>query len=146
MAFTGSPSNRTLSCPELIHFSIACSAARLRAPLLNPKRLIAASRKRLSRSSLNCSLNPAKHLAKLQRYIWTYSSFPVTVGSARSDESSIRKKLGARRFEVNLLDDRIELIPLGSVKALKGKHKGLLKEPWWKLEEKADRYVREGKR
>ena len=111
MAFTGSPSNRTLSYPELIHFSIACSAARLRAPLLNPKRLIAASRKRLSRSSLNCSLNPAKHLAKLQRYIWTYSSFPVTVGSARSDESSIRKKLGARRFEVNLLDDRIELIP-----------------------------------
>ena len=60
--------------------------------------------------------------------------------------ASIRKKLGARRFEVNLLDDRIELIPLGSVKALKGKHKGLLKEPWWKLEEKADRYVREGKR
>jgi len=28
----------------------------------------------------------------------------------------------------------------------KGKYKGLLKEPWWKLEEKADRYVREGKR
>lgn len=60
--------------------------------------------------------------------------------------ASIRKKLGARRFEVNLLKDRIELIPLGSVKALKGKHKGLLKEPWSKLEEKADRYVREGKR
>ena len=60
--------------------------------------------------------------------------------------ASIRKRLGARRFEVNLLDDRIELIPVGSVKALKGKHKGLLKEPWWKLEEKADRYVREGKR
>jgi AbrB family looped-hinge helix DNA binding protein len=60
--------------------------------------------------------------------------------------ASIRKKLGARRFEVNLLDDRIELIPLGSVKALKGKHKGLLSEPWWRLEERADRYVREGKR
>ena len=59
---------------------------------------------------------------------------------------SIRKKLGVRRFEVNLLDDRIELIPLGSVKTLKGKYKGLLKEPWRKLEEKADRYVREGKR
>ena len=58
----------------------------------------------------------------------------------------IRKKLGARRFEVNLLEDRIELIPLGDVKALKGKHKGLLREPWWKLEEKADRYVREGRR
>ncbi len=60
--------------------------------------------------------------------------------------ASIRKKLGARRFEVNLLDGRIELISLGSVKALKGKYKGLLKEPWWKLEEKADRYVREGRR
>ena len=60
--------------------------------------------------------------------------------------ASIRKKLGAPRFEVNLLNDRIELIPLGSVKVLKGKHKGLLKEPWWKLEEKTDRYVREGKR
>ena len=60
--------------------------------------------------------------------------------------ASIRKKLGARRFEVNLLDDRIEVNPIGSVKTLKGKHKGLLKEPSWKLEEKADRYVREGKR
>ena len=40
----------------------------------------------------------------------------------------------------------MELIPLGSVKTLKGKYKGLLKEPWRKLEEKADQYVREGKR
>ena len=40
----------------------------------------------------------------------------------------------------------MELIPLGSVKTLKGKYKGLLKEPWRKLEEKADRYLRDGKR
>ena len=57
--------------------------------------------------------------------------------------AQIRRKLGARCFEVKLVGDRIEMIPLGRVKALKGKYKGLLKEPWWKLEEKADRYTRE---
>jgi DNA-binding transcriptional regulator/RsmH inhibitor MraZ len=60
--------------------------------------------------------------------------------------ASMRKKLGARRFEVKLVGRRIEMIPVGSVKDLKGKYKGLLKEPWSKLEEKAERYVREGKR
>ena len=75
IAFTGSPSKRRLSFPELIHLSMACSAARVKAPLPNPNRLIAASRKRLSRSLLSCSLNPAKRFPRWQMYIRAYSHF-----------------------------------------------------------------------
>lgn len=60
--------------------------------------------------------------------------------------ASLRKKLGARRFEVKLTDGRIELVPLQNLKALKGKYKNRIKTPWSQLEEKAEKFVREGKR
>lgn len=60
--------------------------------------------------------------------------------------ASLRKKLGARRFEVKLIDGRVELLPLQNMKALKGKYKDRIKTPWSQLEEKAEKFVREGKR
>lgn len=60
--------------------------------------------------------------------------------------ASLRKKLGARRFEVKLIDGRVELLPLQNMKTLKGKYKDRIKTPWSQLEEKAEKFVREGKR
>jgi len=60
--------------------------------------------------------------------------------------SSLRKKLGTRRFEVRLVDGRIELVPLENLKMLKGKYKDRLKTKWATLEEKAEKFVRDGKR
>ena len=60
--------------------------------------------------------------------------------------ASLRRKLGARRFEVELVAGRIELAPIQDVKALKGKYRNRIKEPWVKLEEMAEKLVREGKR
>ena len=60
--------------------------------------------------------------------------------------SSLRKKLGTRRFEVRLVDGRIELVPLENLKMLKGKYKDRLKTKWVTLEEKAEKFVRGGKR
>jgi len=58
----------------------------------------------------------------------------------------LRKKLGARRFELELVAGRVELAPIQDVKALKGKYRNRIKEPWAKLEEMAEKLVREGKR
>ncbi len=60
--------------------------------------------------------------------------------------ASIRKKLGAKRFEVKVVNGRIEMMPIGSVRALKGKYRGLLREPWSKIEERAERIVRQDRR
>ena len=43
-------------------------------------------------------------------------------------------------------DGRIELVPLQTLKSLKGKYRNRLKTPWPELEEKADQLVRTGKR
>jgi hypothetical protein len=43
-------------------------------------------------------------------------------------------------------DGRIELVPLENLKMLKGKYKDRLKTKWATLEEKAERFVRNGKR
>ncbi len=59
---------------------------------------------------------------------------------------SLRKKLGARRFEVKLVEGRVELIPLQDLKTLRGKYRNRLRTPWSKLEEKAEKFVRDGKR
>jgi len=58
----------------------------------------------------------------------------------------LRKKLGARRFELELVAGRVELAPIQDVKALQGKYRNRIKEPWAKLEEMAEKLVREGKR
>jgi bifunctional DNA-binding transcriptional regulator/antitoxin component of YhaV-PrlF toxin-antitoxin module len=58
----------------------------------------------------------------------------------------IRKKLGARRFEVKLLGDRIELLPVQDFRSLKGKYRNRLRTPWAKLEEKTEKFVRNSKR
>jgi len=58
--------------------------------------------------------------------------------------SSLRKKLRTRRFEVRLVDGRIELVPLENLKMLKGKYKGRLKTKWATLEEKVEKFVRDG--
>jgi len=60
--------------------------------------------------------------------------------------ASLRRKLGARRFEVRLVAGRVELAPLQDVKALKGKYRNRIKTPWAKLEEMAEKLVREGRR
>jgi len=60
--------------------------------------------------------------------------------------ASLRRKLGARRFEVGLVAGRVELAPIQDVKALKGKYRNRIKGPWVKLEEMAEKLVREGKR
>jgi AbrB family looped-hinge helix DNA binding protein len=60
--------------------------------------------------------------------------------------ASLRKKLGTRRFEVRLVDGRIELVPLQSLKSLKGKYRSRLKTPWPELEEKAEKFVTANKR
>lgn len=43
-------------------------------------------------------------------------------------------------------DGRIELVPLENLKMLKGKYKDRLKTKWATLEEKSERFVRNGKR
>ena len=60
--------------------------------------------------------------------------------------ASLRRKLGARRFELGLVAGRVELAPIQDVKTLKGKYRNRIKEPWGKLEEMAEKLVREGKR
>jgi bifunctional DNA-binding transcriptional regulator/antitoxin component of YhaV-PrlF toxin-antitoxin module len=60
--------------------------------------------------------------------------------------ASLRRKLGAKRFEVRLVDGRIELVPLQTLKSLKGKYRNRLKTPWPELEEKAERFVSGNKR
>ena len=60
--------------------------------------------------------------------------------------SSLRKKLRTRRFEVRLIDGRIELVPLENLKMLKGKYRDRLKTKWATLEEKAEKFVRDEKR
>jgi bifunctional DNA-binding transcriptional regulator/antitoxin component of YhaV-PrlF toxin-antitoxin module len=60
--------------------------------------------------------------------------------------ASVRKKLGARRFEVGLVAGRVELAPIRDVEALKGKYRNRIRAPWVKLEEMAEKIVREGKR
>ncbi len=58
----------------------------------------------------------------------------------------LRRKVGARRFEVKLVGERIELVPLQDFKSLKGKYRNRLKTPWVKLEEKAETFVRDNRR
>jgi len=60
--------------------------------------------------------------------------------------ASLRRKLAARRFEVGLVAGRVELAPIQDLKALKGKYRDRIKGPWARLEEKAEKLVREGKR
>jgi len=60
--------------------------------------------------------------------------------------ASVRRKVKSRRFQVKLRGERIELLPIESLKTLKGKYKGRLKTSWEILEEKAERFVKEGKR
>lgn len=60
--------------------------------------------------------------------------------------ASVRRKVRSRRFRVNVKSDRIELLPIEDMKSLKGKYKGRIKTSWDLLEEKAERFVREGKR
>jgi bifunctional DNA-binding transcriptional regulator/antitoxin component of YhaV-PrlF toxin-antitoxin module len=60
--------------------------------------------------------------------------------------ASLRRKLGARRYEVELVAGRIVLAPIQDLKALKGKYRSRIKAPWVKLEEKAEKLVRERKR
>jgi len=58
----------------------------------------------------------------------------------------MRRKLGVRRFEVKLVGDRIELLPVQDFRRLKGKYRNRLRTPWAKLEEKAEKFVRNNKR
>jgi len=58
----------------------------------------------------------------------------------------MRRKLGVRRFEVKLVGDRIELLPVQDFRSLKGKYRNRLRTPWAKLEEKAEKFVRNNKR
>ena len=60
--------------------------------------------------------------------------------------ASLRKRVGARRFEVRLVRGRIELVPIEGLKALKGKYRDRIKTPWIRLEEQAEKFVRNGKR
>jgi len=60
--------------------------------------------------------------------------------------ASLRRKLGARRFEVELVAGRVVLAPIQDVRALKGKYRNRIKAPWVKLEEMAEKLVGEGKR
>ncbi|HUK49701.1 MAG TPA: hypothetical protein VLV18_01600 [Terriglobales bacterium] len=55
--------------------------------------------------------------------------------------ASLRRKLGVRRFEVKLVGDRIELLPVQDFRSLKGKYRERLRTPWVKLEEKAEKFV-----
>lgn len=58
----------------------------------------------------------------------------------------MRKKLRVRRFEVKLVEGRIELAPIQDLKELKGKYRDRITASWTKLEEKSDKFVRAGKR
>jgi DNA-binding transcriptional regulator/RsmH inhibitor MraZ len=60
--------------------------------------------------------------------------------------ASLRKKLGSRRFEVKLVGQRLELVPIQDFRALKGKYRKRLKTPWAVLEEKGEKFVRTNKR
>jgi bifunctional DNA-binding transcriptional regulator/antitoxin component of YhaV-PrlF toxin-antitoxin module len=60
--------------------------------------------------------------------------------------AGLRKKLGARRFQVKLVEGRIELVPIQDLKALRGKYRDRIRTSWVKLEEKAEKFVRDGKR
>jgi bifunctional DNA-binding transcriptional regulator/antitoxin component of YhaV-PrlF toxin-antitoxin module len=60
--------------------------------------------------------------------------------------ASLRKKLRARRFEVRLVQGRIELVPIQDLKALKGKYRDRIKTSWPRLEEQAEKFVKNGRR
>jgi len=60
--------------------------------------------------------------------------------------ASLRRKLGARRFEVELVAGRVVLAPIQDVRALKGKYRNRIKAPRVTLEEMAEKLVGEGKR
>jgi len=60
--------------------------------------------------------------------------------------ASLRKKLRVRRFDVKLVGDRVELVPIQDFRALKGKYRNRLKTPWARLEEKAEKFVRSRER
>jgi bifunctional DNA-binding transcriptional regulator/antitoxin component of YhaV-PrlF toxin-antitoxin module len=60
--------------------------------------------------------------------------------------ASVRKKMGTRRFEVKVVKGKIELTPLEDVRELKGKYANLIRSSWTEIEEKAERFVRQGKR
>jgi recombinational DNA repair protein RecT len=47
---------------------------------------------------------------------------------------------------VGLVSGRVELAPIEDVKALKGKYRNRVKGPWVKLEEMAEKLVRQSKR
>jgi DNA-binding transcriptional regulator/RsmH inhibitor MraZ len=58
----------------------------------------------------------------------------------------VRKRVGARRFNVVVKQGVIELQPLPDVKGLKGKYRNLIKNEWEELEEKAEKLVAKGRR
>ena len=60
--------------------------------------------------------------------------------------ASLRRKLGTKRFEVRLVDGRVELVPLETWRSLKGKYRNRLRTPWPTLEEKAENFVSASKR
>ena len=59
--------------------------------------------------------------------------------------ASVRRKVRSRRFQVQLRGERIELLPIESLKTLKGKYKNRFKTSWDTLEERAERPVKWGK-
>lgn len=58
----------------------------------------------------------------------------------------IRRRFKAKRFKVTAKGDRLELEPLPSIEALKGKYRKLIKSEWDELEEKAEELVSKGRR
>jgi len=60
--------------------------------------------------------------------------------------ASLRRKLGTRRFELTLVDGRIELVPLQTLKSLKGKYRNRVKTHWSELEEMGEKFVSKNKR
>ena len=60
--------------------------------------------------------------------------------------ASVRRKVKSRKFQVKLKGNRIELLPIEDLKSLKGKYRDRIKTPWEILEEKAERFVRDGRR
>ena len=64
----------------------------------------------------------------------------------RGSIQSRRKPRGSHRFEVKLVGQRLELVPIQNFSALKGKYRKRLKTPWAVLEEEAEKFVRSNKR
>ena len=59
--------------------------------------------------------------------------------------SSLRKRIGARRFEVKSVEGGSGLIPLEGLRSLKGKYRNRRKSSWAKLEENAESFVADDK-